>query len=122
VPPPGPGPNPPQPGEPDFKVLIIAALVNPAGPDQGLETVTLLNVSDTDVNLGGWQIANRNKDKTPLNGVVKSGQPITVPLPIQVPLSNDGGIITLLDSAGLKVHGVSYTKSQTSRQGWTVTF
>jgi len=28
------------------------------------------------------------------------------------PLSNDGGIITLLDPEGLKHHGVCYTKKQ----------
>jgi hypothetical protein len=41
---------------------------------------------------------------------------------LDVPLSNDGGLITLLDAAGLKVHGVSYTKAQAARQGWTVAF
>jgi hypothetical protein len=41
---------------------------------------------------------------------------------VDVPLSNDGGLITLLDAAGLKVHGVSYTKAQVARQGWTLAF
>ena len=43
-------------------------------------------------------------------------------LPVDVPMSNDGGLITLLDASGLKVHGVSYTKAQVARQGWTITF
>jgi hypothetical protein len=37
------------------------------------------------------------------------------------PLSNDGGIITLLDPEGLKHHGVCYTKEQ-ALSGWTVLF
>jgi hypothetical protein len=36
-------------------------------------------------------------------------------------LSNNGGIISLLDPAGIKWHGVSYTQEQ-ARSGWTVVF
>ena len=123
-----PGPIPPGdlppvgPGEPDLRVRIIAALVNPLGGDQGHETVTLLNVTDADQALDGWTIANRTKAKFGLSGVIKAGGTVTFTLPVNVPLSNDGGLITLLDAAGLKVHGVSYTKAQVARQGWTIVF
>jgi hypothetical protein len=40
----------------------------------------------------------------------------------EVPLSNDGGIITLLDAQGLKVDGVSYTKTDAGKPGWTIVF
>lgn len=120
--PPGPEPSPPGPTEPDLRIRIVAALVNPRGGDQGSETVTLLNVTDTDQPLAGWAIANRTKAKFPLSGVIKAGATLTITLPIDVPLSNEGGLITLLDAAGLKVHGVSYTKAQVSRQGWTLAF
>ncbi len=36
-----------------------------------------------------------------------------------VQLGNQGGTITLLDTAGLKVSGVSYTGAE---EGWTVVF
>jgi hypothetical protein len=36
-------------------------------------------------------------------------------------LSNNGGIITLLNPEGLKYHGVSYNKEQ-CRSGWTIVF
>ena len=39
-----------------------------------------------------------------------------------VQLGNKGGAITLLDPAGLKVHGVSYTADQARREGWTILF
>jgi hypothetical protein len=39
-----------------------------------------------------------------------------------IELPNDGGIITLLDNKGLKVHGVSYTAQDASNEGWTVVF
>lgn len=117
------------PGEPDIttgdgRVRIVGALVNPPGADQGLESVTLLNVTDADLDLAGWAIANRMKERHTLTGavVLKAGATLAIRLPAQVPLSNDGGIITLLDAGGLKVDGVSYTKAQASRQGWTVAF
>lgn len=123
TPPDVPPPPPPiEPGSPDLRIRIVAALVNPAGGDQGHETVTLLNVTDTDQPLAGWAIANRTKAKFGLTGVIKAGATLTITLPVDVPLSNDGGLITLLDAAGLKVHGVSYTKPQVARQGWTVVF
>jgi hypothetical protein len=37
-------------------------------------------------------------------------------------LSNQGGIITLLDNQGRKIHGVSYTKKQAQAVGWTLAF
>jgi hypothetical protein len=126
TPPPGPetpgDPPPVGPGEPDLRVRVIAALVNPQGGDQGHETVTLLNVTDADQPLAGWAIANRTKAKFRLTGVIKAGGTVTFTLPVDVPLSNDGGLITLLDASGLKVHGVSYTKAQVARQGWTIVF
>jgi uncharacterized protein YukJ len=109
-------------GEPDLRIRIIAALINPRGADQGHETVTLLNVTDTDQTLAGWAVANRTKAKFGLAGVIAAGGTVTVTLPVDVPLSNEGGLITLLDASGLKVHGVSYTKAQVARQGWTVVF
>jgi hypothetical protein len=39
-----------------------------------------------------------------------------------VALGNNGGIITLLDSEGRKVHGVSYTAEEAREEGWTVVF
>ena len=51
-----------------------------------------------------------------------AGAPVVVVLSPEVQLGNQGGIITLLDTHGLKVHGVSYTKEQAQREGWTIVF
>jgi uncharacterized protein YukJ len=115
-----------QPGEPvagatDATVYIAAALVNPIGPAPERETVTLLNRSPQTIDLNGWALANRAKAKHTLSGSLPAGQTLVVTMPQQVPLSNDGGIITLLDKAGLKVHGVSYTKAD-AKEGWTIVF
>jgi uncharacterized protein YukJ len=112
----------PQEGEPDHRVRIVGALVNPIGPAPEHETVTLLNASPQPIDLSGWAIANAQKLRSPLAGTLQPGATVSVPLAPNVPLGNNGGIITLLDGQGLKVDGVAYTKSQAKREGWTIVF
>lgn len=112
----------PLPGVADAQVRIIAALVNPVGPEPGAETVTLLNASDTLVDLSNWGIINVQNAKHSLVGSLAPGGVLTITLGTGVPLGNKGGTITLVNSAGLKVHGVSYTKAQASKEGWQVVF
>jgi uncharacterized protein YukJ len=110
------------PAEVDLTVRIVAALVNPVGPAPERETVTLLNTTAAAINLGGWSIANRDKDRFPLDGEIEPGRTITFTMSREVPLSNQGGMITLLDARGLKVHGVAYTAAQAQVEGTTITF
>jgi hypothetical protein len=108
--------------QPDHTVRIIAALVNPAVLSPEKETVTLLNTTPQRINLNGWAIADKLKHKQVLGGSLEPGGTIQIALPQGVQLGNDGGIITLLDAQGLKVHGVSYTKEHAQREGWTIVF
>ena len=86
-------------------------------------SVTILNITPKPIDLKGWKLADRNKNKMPLTGVLNAGQTMTVKLPkTGIELPNDGGIITLLDSKGLKVHGVSYTAKDAAKEGWTIVF
>lgn len=105
-------------------VRIIAAMVNPIGDDVGKESVTLINTSPNSINLTGWAIADKFKHKRSLDGtILPPGAFVRIPLSgDNLQLSNDGGIITLLDDKGLKIHGVSYTKSQAKNAGWTILF
>ena len=121
VPTPGPGPEP-HPTEPDFRVFIVGALVNPIGPAPERETVTLLNATPAPIDLSGWQISDQQKRKQTLTGSIGSGATLQIVLSPDVQLGNKGGMITLLDDHGLKVHGVSYTKADADREGWTVVF
>ncbi len=116
-----PGPVP-GPAEPDRVVRIVGALVNPIGPAPEPETITLLNASPGPVQLAGWEIADRFKNKQSLTGTVAAGVTLTVPVQSPVQLGNKGGIITLLDNRGLKVDGVSYTEQEAQREGWTLVF
>ena len=114
-------PVPPKSG--DKSICIIAALLNPKGEDKGLEAVTLLNTTPGAIDLTGWSLADKNKKKMVLKGSIKAGESLKVALSGQdIELSNKGGIITLLDKKGLKVDGVSFTKEDASKEGWTVVF
>jgi uncharacterized protein YukJ len=105
----------------DLVVRIVGALVNPIGPAPEHETVTILNASPNAINLQGWQIADKLKNKHGLSGTLNPGTTLLIALPPTVQLGNKGGIITLLNK-GLKVDGVSYTEEQAKKEGWTVVF
>jgi uncharacterized protein YukJ len=121
----GGGVLPPPPNEfKDGIVRIVGALVNPSGHDPGLESVSLLNLSPQPIDLAGWQIANRNDDRFTIGAVrIGAGETARIALPADIaPLSNQGGEISLLDGQEARVHGVAYTGTQVSRQGWTIAF
>lgn len=106
---------------PDGLVRIVAALVN-AIESPEVEYVTLLNTTSAAIDLQEWKIADRDKNKMALPGAIGAGETLRVQLISPVILPNKGGIITLLNGAGLRVDGVSYTKAQASKPGWTIKF
>ena len=116
-----PVPPPPESGTPAIR--IVGALVNPTGPAPEHETVLLLNASPAAVDLTGWHLADRLSHTCPLPaGPLPAGATLTVPIENGMQLGNQGGAITVLDAAGLKVTGVAYTADQAQHEGWTVVF
>ncbi len=106
---------------PDGLIRIVGALVNDIhSPER--ETVTLMNTSSREIPLSGWKLADKLKNKMPLDGSIGPGQTKTIAIAAPVTLSNQGGIITLIDDRGIKVDGVSYTRSQAKHPGWTLKF
>ncbi len=106
---------------PDGLVRIVAAYVNDVRTPER-ETVTLLNTADVPVDLEGWQIKDKEKKSMRLSGVLPAGATTVVRIAQPVTLSNHGGIVTLLDARGIKVHGVAYTREQASQPGRTIPF
>lgn len=102
---------------PPDAIRIVAALVNPLGDDTGRETITLMNTWDQPVNLQGWALLDQHKRRhTFANITLAAGETLRVSLSgTDVQLSNRGGIISLLNAGGLKVHGVSYSHAQAKR-------
>ncbi len=121
---PGFKPGLPPAGTPAANVHIVAAMVNPAGSDPGNEFVMLLNTGTIDVNLKGWQVAdNQNKRDTLGNLTVHAGETIKIKLSGNgAQLPNSGGNITLLNKDGIKISGVSYTKTDAATEGVLVKF
>jgi uncharacterized protein YukJ len=117
---PGP-PDLPTTDEPNGLIRIVAALVNSTLSPE-VEIVTLLNTAPHDVALDGWALLDSEKRRMPLSGVLAAGGTSAVQIQPPAVLSNKGGAITLVDEAGLKVDGVSYTKEQARHPGWTVVF
>ncbi len=105
----------------DGTVRIVAALVN-AVQSPETEFVTLLNTTAGALDLAGWKLADRDKHTMVLAGTIAAGETLRVQLLPQVVLPNRGGIITLLDAAGLKVDGVAYTGAQAAEPGRTIAF
>lgn len=103
------------------RLRIVAIMANAKG-DPEIESVTLINTSPDDVQLDGWALADRNQNKFPLHGSLTAGnaQRITIAKPME--LSNKGGAVSLVDPSGKIVDGVSYTKAQASKEGWTIVF
>ncbi|WP_010137989.1 DUF2278 family protein [Oceanicola sp. S124] len=115
--------------DPDRRVVISGALVNPVGVENRPtsrgqpETVYLMNRSGEGLSLAGWQIVNTLGEARGLAGDawLTPGAVLAVPM-TGVALSNRGGTITLLDPQGLKVDGVSYTAAEARPEGKVLTF
>lgn len=106
---------------PDGIVRIVAALVNSKKSPE-VESVTLVNTSPTEVNLARWTLADKEKKRFPLKGSIAPGAALQIRIGRPMELSNEGGIISLLNDDGLKVDGVSYTREQAANPGWTIVF
>jgi hypothetical protein len=121
VPIPPPPPEPPTGEDPEGLVRIVAALVNPTQSPE-VEVVTLLNTAPHDIDLAGWALLDTQELRLPLAGVLGGGATRAVQIQQPLALSNKGGVITLVDEKGLKVHGVAYTREQARHPGWTIVF
>lgn len=113
----------------DLRVAIVAALVNPVGGENQPgatgrpEMVYLLNRSTQGISLDGWSLLNKNDDAHDLSTDIwlAPGEVRSVTMG-DVPLSNRGGLISLLDEDGNKVDGVSYTQEQAQEEGQLILF
>ncbi len=107
----------------DGAVLIREALINPAGADKGKEWVVLFNNTNQVIDLTGWMLKDTLKRTEILQGTIQPHDRLKVTLSgTGAQLPNTGGIISLLNQKGLKVHGVAYTKVQSSVADVAVVF
>jgi endonuclease YncB( thermonuclease family) len=111
-------PDPPPPGVPTGRrpfqagdVLVVAALPDPAGTDLGRETVTVLNATDSVVDLAGWTLVDAADGRHNLSGTLAGGAVLQVQLNGGLRLGNKGDALLLEDGAGVPVDRVTYDGS-----------
>lgn len=100
-------------------IKILAALINPLGADQGQERIILFNPTSQSINLEGWSLLDQSKNKYYLKGEsLASGAIMDITLPADsIYLGNSGGLISLLNREGIKIHGVKYAKNDIPSSG-----
>jgi len=118
--------TPVHPGTPQHtgagSIRIVAALINPKDrPEIGNETVTIINTTDSDINLKNWFIADRS-GKQKLDGTLKPGCVMQVILSGSVRLSNERDTITILNAENDIIDQVSYEAIQLPVEGYTKVF
>ena len=96
---PAPGPAPiPGPGEAGSPGAHRRGSGQPVGPAPERETVILLNTSAHDLDLGGWALLDRLKQRMPLDPItLPAGETVRIQLQPPLQLGNQGGLLTLLN-------------------------
>jgi hypothetical protein len=89
-------------------------------PD-GTGALNLANMTNAPVDLTGWTILADAEKSLPLPaGALAPGQPLSLPLAAGF-LNDAGGILTLVNSASLRVDGVAYLGGDPVN-GWSTSF
>ncbi|HBF40123.1 MAG TPA: DUF2278 domain-containing protein [Firmicutes bacterium] len=107
-------------------IRILTALVHPS--NKGRETVTLINTTNHKIDITDWVLTDNLNFKRVLYGEIRPGEFLTIPLMSKNAGSHghefakEGGIISLLEPNGLKIHGVSYTEKDYQQEDCTLTF
>jgi len=113
TPTPTPRPTPPPVARPI--VYIERALLNPSGPDAGLEIVVLSSLATTKQTLTNWRLVDKNARATPVNTTIGAGESVLLPLDGNgVQLGNQGGTLSLQDDHNIQVDVVTYTAEDAS--------
>lgn len=119
----------------EMPVYIVAAMVNAAGDERANEWVSIINLSNGDLDLNGWTLSDMRREPLALSTVLKPeeliirpGQAVRVQPVAPIILSNRNGVITLYEAPteafpkGRRIDRVSYTKEQASQEGVPIIF
>ena len=103
----------------DASVAIVRALPNPSGSDKGKEWVELKNISDTAINLTGWQMEDRVGRPQSLNGTLQPNEvkrfTVSRSTPESMQMTNKSGLITLRNSDSEEVATVKYSRASSGK-------
>ncbi len=105
----------------EISVFIAAALVNPSGNEEVGEWVSIINLSNSPVELNGWKLKDP-QDERPLEGTLESGAAIKIAPLSPIKLGNRGGSISLYNEKGERVDRVKYPLQNKTREDKPVIF
>jgi uncharacterized protein YukJ len=108
-------------GEPLPQPKRAAELTSLHRAADGTGAVVLANMTDAAIDLTGWKVLANAEGSVPLRGgALGPGEPLSTPLAAGV-LNDSGGILTLINSANLRVDGVAYLGGDAAG-GWSTSF
>ena len=110
--------------ESPFGIYITSAMVNPIGAESKRERVTLFNSTPDPVDISGWRLLDSlSREEEISDKVLQPGEYYShLSVSGAFRLRNKGGQISLHNSSGIRVHGVSYTRAQAKKEGYYIKF
>ena len=106
----------------DVNVYLAAAMPNPVGRDRNREWVSVLNLTDDDLDLSNWLLWDPLREVgKQLSGTLDSGNARTFKELDPIRLKNSGGIIELWDGEE-RVDRVDYRRKDASKPGIPIVF
>jgi len=94
-------------------IFINEIMVNPAGSDEENEWIEIYNQNDIAIDISDWQIKNNDKlFKIPKNTKIEANSFLVFSRPTtKITLSNNGGLIELLDNQNNLIQKLNYPKA-----------
>ncbi len=89
-------------------IMIVAAMVNPAGKDRDEEWMSIFNFSGLDIDLDGWTVSDTLRRPMQLDGVLQAGSSRRFKPVAPLQLRNKGGTLSLFNAEGQRVDRVRY--------------
>ena len=119
----------------DINVYITAAMVNPRGNERENEWISVINLSDQDVDLDGWTLTDTKRAPLDIGTAVDArgrvlspGEAVAIKPISPLMLANTGGVIALHakpepgEARGKRVDRVKYSEDGARRAGVPVIF
>jgi hypothetical protein len=95
---------------------IVGGLPDPDGRDRDSEVIRLKNDTEESISLSGWKVRDDDGDQLGLSGMIAAGRiREVVDTENDLPLSNRGGFVELINLAGQVVQRVQYERVEVSR-------
>ncbi len=106
----------------EVDVFIAAALVNPEGNERDGEWISIINLSNDEVDITGWTLSDTRRKPLKLSGVLGPGEAQCVHPVSPLQLGNKGGFIEMHDKKKNRIDRVKYTDKQAANEGKPIVF